>query len=129
MVTVLGAQPFRLEGVDRTLFHAAAVLVSNQVVALASAAGRLWTLAGLPDHLGREALSPLLLAAAANVARLELGNALTGPLAEGDVATVEAHLGRSPLIPRSVRTVSPRAECHWRWGGHPVPSARREQAG
>lgn len=92
MVTVLGAQPFRLEGVDRTLYHAAAVFVGNHVVALASAAGRLWTLAGLPDHLGREALSPLLLAAAANVARLELGDALTGPLARGDVATIEAHL-------------------------------------
>ena len=79
MVTVLGAQPFRLEGVDRTLYHAAAVFVSNQVISLASAAVRLWTLAGLPDHLGREALSPLLGGTAANGARLELGNALTGP--------------------------------------------------
>ena len=92
MVTRFGAQPFRLEGVDRTLYHAAAVFVSNHVVALASAAGRLWTLAGLPDRLGRQALSPLLLAASANVAALELRDALTGPVARGDVGTVEAHL-------------------------------------
>jgi predicted short-subunit dehydrogenase-like oxidoreductase (DUF2520 family) len=92
MVTGFGAQPFRLEGVDRTLYHAAAVFVSNHVVALASAAGRLWTLAGLPEPLARQALSPLLLAASANVAALELRDALTGPVARGDVATVEAHL-------------------------------------
>lgn len=88
----LGARPFRLEGADRTLYHAAAVFASNYVVALASAAGRLWTLAGLPEHLGREALSPLLVAAAANAARLDLSDALTGPLARGDVSTIEAHL-------------------------------------
>lgn len=92
MVAGFGAQPFRLEGVDRTLYHAAAVFVSNHVVALASAAGRLWTLAGLPDRLGRQALSPLLLAASANVAALELRDALTGPVARGDAGTVEAHL-------------------------------------
>lgn len=92
MVTQFGAQPFRLEGVDRTLYHAAAVFVSNHVVALASAAGRLWALAGLPEQLSRQALSPLLLAASANVARLELHDALTGPVARGDVGTVEAHL-------------------------------------
>jgi len=92
MVRGFGAQPFRLEGVDRTLYHAAAVFVSNHVVALASAAGRLWTLAGLPEQLGRPALSPLLLAASANVAALELRDALTGPVARGDVGTVEAHL-------------------------------------
>lgn len=92
MVTGFGAQPFRLEGVERTLYHAAAVFVSNHVVALASAAGRLWTLAGLPEPLARQALSPLLLAASANVAALELRDALTGPVARGDVGTVEAHL-------------------------------------
>ena len=92
IVKGFGAQPFRLEGVDRTLYHAAAVFVSNHVVALASAAGRLWTLAGLPEQLGRQALSPLLLAASANVGALELPYALTGPVARGDVGTVEAHL-------------------------------------
>lgn len=92
IATELGATPFRLEGVDRTLYHAAAVLVSNHVVALASAAGRLWTLAGLPDNLARQGLSPLLLAASANIARLELSDALTGPVARGDASTVEAHL-------------------------------------
>jgi len=89
----LGAHPVRLEGVDRALYHAAAVLVSNNVVALMAAATRAWTLAGLPADAARAALAPLLLAAASNVARLPLEQALTGPVARGDTETVGRHLG------------------------------------
>lgn len=92
LVSAVGASPFRLEGVDRRLYHAAAVFMSNHVVALASAATRLWELAGLPQSAAREALSPLLLAAAANVTALPLNKALTGPVARGDLATIEGHL-------------------------------------
>lgn len=92
LATAVGSHSFRLEGVDRRLYHAAAVFMSNDVVALASAATRLWHLAGLPQTLGREALSPLLLSAARNVAALPLREALTGPVARGDVATIEGHL-------------------------------------
>lgn len=88
----LGARPISLEGVDRALYHAAAVLVSNDVVALMAAATRTWTQAGLPDGAAREALAPLLLATAGNVGRLSLVQALTGPVARGDVVTVEGHL-------------------------------------
>lgn len=88
----LGARPFRLEGVDRAVYHAAAVVASNHVIALASAAARLWAMAGLPVESGREALAPLLLAAANNVARMDLASALTGPVARGDVATIARHL-------------------------------------
>lgn len=95
----LGARPIRLEGVDRALYHAAAVLVSNDVVALAAAATRTWTQAGLPASAAREALAPLLLAAAGNVGRLPLVEALTGPVARGDVATVERHLRALEVAP------------------------------
>ena len=88
----LEARPIRLEGVDRALYHAAAVLVSNDLVALVAAAGRVWILAGLPAAGAPEALGPLLRAAAANVATEPLAQALTGPVARGDVATVQQHL-------------------------------------
>ena len=87
----LGASSFRLEGVDRRLYHAAAVFMSNHLVALASAAARLWELAGL-DSSARGALSPLMLSAASNVAALPLRDALTGPVARGDIATVQGQL-------------------------------------
>lgn len=91
-VAALGATPFRLEGIDRTAYHAAAVFMSNHVVALASAAFRTWERAGLPSELARPALAPLMSAAAANVAGMELADALTGPVRRGDIATVEGHL-------------------------------------
>ena len=56
----LGARSVRLEGVDRTLYHAAAVLVSNDLIALAAAATRVWVRAGLPAGLARDGLAPLL---------------------------------------------------------------------
>ncbi len=88
----LGANVVRLDGVDRALYHASAILASNDVVALAAAATRAWTLAGLPREAARAALGPLLLGVAGNVAKRELTEALTGPLARGDIGTVERHL-------------------------------------
>ena len=63
----LGASVVRLEGVDRGLYHAAAVFSSNYTVAVAAAAQHAWTLAGLPVEQAQSALSPLQLAAARNV--------------------------------------------------------------
>lgn len=88
----LGARIVRLEGVDRALYHAAAVLVSNDVIALMAAASRAWERAGLDVAAAQTALAPLLLAAASNAAHLPLAGALTGPIARGDASTVERHL-------------------------------------
>lgn len=91
-VASLGATALRLEGVDRRAYHAAAVFMSNYVIALGVAAKQLWELAGLPGETARPALAPLLQSAASNVASMELEKALTGPVARGDIATVEVHL-------------------------------------
>ncbi|RLT41012.1 MAG: DUF2520 domain-containing protein [Chloroflexi bacterium] len=88
----LSARIVRLEGVDRALYHAAAVLVSNDVIALMAAASRAWERAGLDVTAAQTALAPLLLAASSNAAHLPLAAALTGPIARGDAATVERHL-------------------------------------
>ena len=92
----LGARAVRLEGVDRALYHAAGVLASNDVVALAAAAARAWRLAGLPPDGARAAVAPLLVGATGTVGGLPPGaslpDALTGPVARGDVETVERHL-------------------------------------
>ncbi|MGE0229167.1 MAG: Rossmann-like and DUF2520 domain-containing protein [Dehalococcoidia bacterium] len=87
-----GASVVRLEGVDRAAYHAAAVFASNYVVSLMAAARRAWTEAGLPADAARPSLAPLLKGAADNVSRHELREALTGPVARGDVETVRRHL-------------------------------------
>jgi predicted short-subunit dehydrogenase-like oxidoreductase (DUF2520 family) len=79
----LGMRPFPLAEGDRATYHAAASIASNFLVALEECA------AG--TEAGRELLAPLVLRTAENWA--ELGaDALTGPIARGDEATVQRHL-------------------------------------
>ena len=98
--TALGASPLDLSGVDRARYHAAAVLASNYVIALHEAAARAFELAGLPRKAARGALAPLTLGAANALAGLPLEQALTGPLARGDVGRSSATSQRSTASPR-----------------------------
>jgi len=92
IVEALGGRSFRLEYIDRMAYHAAAVFVSNDVVAAMVAASRAWALAGLPASEARGALGALLTASAAAITERPLTEALTGPIARGDVETVRGHL-------------------------------------
>jgi len=97
----LGARALRIDGADRTLYHAAAVFASNYAVALLVAARRAWTLAGLPEAEARAALAPLLVGAAANAAAQPLERALSGPVVRGEAETIAHHLeklGRAPEL-------------------------------
>jgi predicted short-subunit dehydrogenase-like oxidoreductase (DUF2520 family) len=77
LAETLGLEPFELADGDRTLYHAGAVFASNYLVTLQRAAVRL----GVPA----EGLVPLMRGT------IEHGFELTGPIARGDWATVEAH--------------------------------------
>ena len=84
----LGMRTFRVPEERRPAYHAAASIASNLLVALEESAAELLGRAGIED--GRELLAPLVLRTAANWA--ERGaEALTGPIARGDEATVERH--------------------------------------
>ena len=129
MAADLGARSVRLEGVDRAAYHAAAVLASNDVVALAAAAGRAWEFAGLAAGDAGAALTPLMRGAVENVARLPLEQALTGPVARGDVETVERHLaalGAAPELLAIYRALG--AELLRLELGHPEEIVRRLRA-
>ncbi|HYU15612.1 MAG TPA: DUF2520 domain-containing protein [Candidatus Acidoferrum sp.] len=85
----LSMRPFRVPEEARAAYHAAASIASNLLVALEESAASLLEEAGIQD--GRELLAPLVLRTAANWA--ERGpRALTGPVARGDMDTVERHL-------------------------------------
>jgi predicted short-subunit dehydrogenase-like oxidoreductase (DUF2520 family) len=81
LADTLGLRPFDIDESQRTLYHAGAVFASNYVVALERAAALLFESAGAPP----EALVPLMRRT------IENGFELTGPIARGDWATVEAH--------------------------------------
>ena len=85
----LGMRPFEVPEEQRAAYHAAASIASNLLVALEESAAELLSRTGVED--ARELLAPLVLQTAANWA--ERGpDALTGPIARGDAATVERHL-------------------------------------
>jgi len=84
----------------RTLYHAAAVLASNDLVALTGAAVDALGRAGIAADEALAALLPLIQSTVDNLARQGLPGALTGPLVRGDLATVRRHrtaLGDTPL--------------------------------
>ncbi|MDD9942192.1 MAG: DUF2520 domain-containing protein [Myxococcales bacterium] len=92
LVDDLESRTVRLEGVDRSAYHAAAVFVSNYLVALFSAATKAWSAAGLRAEDARTALGPLSAGTLDAIAAAPLRDALTGPVARGDIATVQAQL-------------------------------------
>ncbi|MGI8657522.1 MAG: Rossmann-like and DUF2520 domain-containing protein [Candidatus Limnocylindria bacterium] len=90
----LGLRAFELADADRAIYHAAAVIGGNYLVTLHRIATRLLEAARVPP----EAIVPLM------ERTIENGFELTGPLARGDRATIEAHLAaleeRAPdLVP------------------------------
>jgi predicted short-subunit dehydrogenase-like oxidoreductase (DUF2520 family) len=80
----LEMRPFEVADADRAAYHAAASIASNFLVTLEGAAERLAASAGVP----RDALVPLVRATVENWARLGAADALTGPVARGDLETV-----------------------------------------
>jgi predicted short-subunit dehydrogenase-like oxidoreductase (DUF2520 family) len=82
LAKTLGLQPFVLDDTSRAAYHAGAAIASNYLVTLRQAAGSLLEAAGAPPH----ALDPLMRRTIDN------GFELTGPIARGDWATVDAHV-------------------------------------
>ncbi len=87
-VADLGGRAVSVADPDRARYHAAAVIASNHLVALLGQVERVAAGAGVP--LG--AFFELVRGTVDNVERLGPAAALTGPVARGDWATVEAHL-------------------------------------
>ncbi|MEO8878921.1 MAG: DUF2520 domain-containing protein [Gemmatimonadaceae bacterium] len=109
LAAAIGAQVLEIPAGEKARYHAAAVFVSNFPVVLMSVGMRLLELVGIQDTSARSALGILLMAAAQNAAALPPAQALTGPVARGDVETVRAHLaalGETPEILELYRALS-----------------------
>jgi predicted short-subunit dehydrogenase-like oxidoreductase (DUF2520 family) len=84
LATILGMRPVVIADDDRGAYHAAASIASNLLITLEAAAERMAVSAGA----SRELLLPLVRATVENWAALGPQDALTGPVARGDEATV-----------------------------------------
>jgi predicted short-subunit dehydrogenase-like oxidoreductase (DUF2520 family) len=90
LAVALGMQPFPVEDAARPAYHAAASIASNFLVTLMAAAEGAAGAADLEPARARALLAPLVRSTVENWAALGPERALTGPLARGDEATVEA---------------------------------------
>ena len=88
----LGARPFALADERRVLYHAAACMASNYLVALEACSQRLFVDAGLPPRQALGLFLPLVRTTLDNIAAQGPVDALTGPIARGDLLTVRRHL-------------------------------------
>lgn len=92
LLGAMGCRAIAVPEVWRPAYHAACVLASNGIVALLSAAVRLLTELGVEPDEAREALLPLARGTLRNLGELGPEGSLTGPVARGDVETVDLHL-------------------------------------
>jgi predicted short-subunit dehydrogenase-like oxidoreductase (DUF2520 family) len=126
----LGLRPLRLAPGERAAYHAAAALASNHLVALADAAAETLCRAGAPRSQALSSLIPLMRGAVDALDRDGLPSALTGPIARGDVETVERHLraleSAAPELEALYRTLSLRAVGLARRAGTLKPASARK---
>lgn len=77
---------------DKVLYHAAAVIACNYFYTLAKLATDLWEQFGVARPEAVRALHPLIQGTVNNLVQVGLPQALTGPIARGDLGTIEKHL-------------------------------------
>lgn len=117
LVESLGGSFIELNPEDKVLYHASAVMVSNYVVTLVRLASDLWSSFGIDQGNAVKALLPLVDGTVANLRTLNLADALTGPVARGDLSTIQSHL--AALSREAPQTV----EIYRRLAGETIPLA------
>ena len=81
-----------IDAAEKVRYHAAAVLASNQVIALYQRACDELVRCGFTPENAEKALAPLFLGNAEHVAQDGVIASLTGPAERGDTATIQKHL-------------------------------------
>lgn len=98
----LQATPLEIKTAAKTLYHAAAVVASNYLVALMDVACTLMEKAGLDEPQAIKVLKPLVQGTFRNIENLGLHTALTGPIARGDRETISRHLADLQACPKEL---------------------------
>jgi predicted short-subunit dehydrogenase-like oxidoreductase (DUF2520 family) len=92
IVDSLGGEYFFIDGKAKPLYHAGACVVSNFMVTIIDFGVKLLEKAGIPQNEAVRALMPLITGSVNNIERIGIPDALTGPIARGDLNTVSHHL-------------------------------------
>jgi len=92
LAVLLNGSWVELKPGDKVLYHTAAVFACNYLVTLVKLALDLWQDFGVSSKEATRALLPLIRGTINNISTVGLPNCLTGPVARGDLGTIERHL-------------------------------------
>jgi predicted short-subunit dehydrogenase-like oxidoreductase (DUF2520 family) len=92
LASALGCPILEVPESRRPVFHAAVVMASNFLPPLLDASARLLERAGVPYDRALPALATLVRGTLANIEEVGVDLAVTGPIARGDLDTIDLHL-------------------------------------
>lgn len=92
LLTSLGNEVCQIDADAKPKYHAAASMLSNQVVAVLDAGYRLLEECGFSREKAVQATAALVRGNVENVISQGCSNALTGPVERNDISTIEKHL-------------------------------------
>jgi len=92
LVKDLGGEPVVIKDEDKPLYHAAACVTSNYLTALLRFAQEIYSSIGISQEVSLKAVWPLVEGTLKNIKQKGTSQALTGPIARGDLGTIEKHL-------------------------------------
>ena len=122
LAAAIGARAVRIDSGGKALYHAAAVMACNHLLALLDASAQLAAAGGVDRATWLAAVEPIVRATVDNAFRLGPAGALTGPVARGDVRTIARHAEALADCDRLVRELYAAA------GQYTVALARRSGA-
>lgn len=102
IVEKLGGRCFYLDSEAKVLYHAAACVASNYLVGIVACSLDLLAAAKVPEEVRLISLLPLIEGTLNNVRKMGIPQALTGPLARGDLGTVRHHLAALKDLPEQL---------------------------
>jgi predicted short-subunit dehydrogenase-like oxidoreductase (DUF2520 family) len=92
MAIAFGGHWVVLKASDKVLYHASAVIACNYMVTLVKLATDLWQSFHIPPQQAIQALLPLIRGTLHNIETIGIPDCLTGPIARGDMGTINKHL-------------------------------------
>ena len=92
LVRQCGGRVFSVAGEFKPVYHAGTVFACNYLVALMETAARCFERAGIDRATASEILQPIVFGTVENVFRLGTVDALTGPIARGELSVVAAEI-------------------------------------
>jgi predicted short-subunit dehydrogenase-like oxidoreductase (DUF2520 family) len=92
IIRQIGGRPFAIKAASKVLYHAVGVLSSPLLVSHLAAAQNAAALAGFNPRQARRLIEPIVRATLDNFFLRGAGKSFSGPIARGDVQTIDLHL-------------------------------------